>query len=55
MRTILPEDAGPVVEQDEVERLIARYFEQVYAIQQSSEDRAAEFLDELMEQVEEDI
>ena len=37
VRTILADEAGPVVEQDEVERLIAHYFDEVYAIDRRSQ------------------
>ena len=53
VRTILTEENAPIMEEGEVTKLIAEYFKDVYAI--PSEERVADFLDQMMEEVKQDL
>ena len=53
VRTILTEENAPINEESEVTRSVAEYFKDVYAI--PSEERVAEYLDQLMEEVKQDL
>ena len=57
VRTLISDEIGPIVEQDEVEKAIAKYFEEVYAIggQNPADQEMDEVEEELKEQPSSDL